>query len=146
VNQVYLAYVRDPNTHDVIALSAWDYENGNPVRFLRVERPLGVNELKAYAQYIIHTERTKANMALFSVNISEYPRVFDQRPKYPIETLNGEVVFDARHDKYRELPQLQKQGSYWLLSRTAKARVLMVVVMLVPPSVIAFVFKRRKVQ
>lgn len=146
VNQIYLAYVRDPNTHDVIALSAWDYENGSLVRFLRIERPLGVENLKAYAQYIIHTERTKTNMALFNVDISQYPRVFDQRPAYPIETLNGKVIFDARQDKYRELPQLQKRASYWFLTRTAKARVLMVMAMLVPPLVIAFAFKRRKVQ
>jgi len=129
--QRYLAYVREPNINTIIALFAWDYdENGKPVRFLRIERG-GDDKLKAWAQYIIHVDKTtNIDWSLFNVDLTKFKTVYDKRPKYPIETKNGKVVFDASKDKYAPLPN--KAKSHWF-DKTTIIRTIIFTVLLMPP-------------
>jgi hypothetical protein len=103
--QRYIAYMRDPKSGSIIALSAWDYDEiGDPVRFIKIERKVGASNLRAWAQNIVHAERsTNVNWALFNIDIKHFASVLDERPTNPIATLNGKVIFDAARDPYRKL-------------------------------------------
>jgi hypothetical protein len=136
--QKYLAYVRDANNGKIGALFAWDYNNnGVPIRFLNVE-PSPNGKLKASAEYIINASRsTNIEWSIFNVNISEYSSVYDKRPEYPIETVNGKVVFDAGKDKYASLPSNVAVRPNWFDGRTV-IRAIMFTVLLLPPLVMLF--------
>ncbi|HEY2330224.1 MAG TPA: hypothetical protein VGI63_10480 [Verrucomicrobiae bacterium] len=143
--QRYLAYMRD-NDGNIVTLVAWDYnQKGTPLRFLRIEQqPDG--KLVAWAQNIILMNKTtNVDWSIFSVDISKYSSIYDQRGKYPIQTVNGKVVFDASKDKYSPFPG--KAGSVqsnWFDSRTI-IRVIMLIVLLVPPLIMLFkAFKKRQ--
>jgi hypothetical protein len=131
--QKYLAYMRFPSNGSVSALCAWDYdETGNPVRFFRVEHT-GSGTLRAWAQYIIHAEKTTiVDWALFRVDTTKFASVFDQRPEYPIQTEKGKVVWDAKRDRYAPLPG--KESTAWLSSHAKRivVRIIVFLAMVVP--------------
>ncbi|HTV39750.1 MAG TPA: sigma-70 family RNA polymerase sigma factor [Candidatus Sulfotelmatobacter sp.] len=74
--QKYLAYVRDPQTHNIVNMYAWDYDgSGNPIRFLEIE-PDGNGGSEAFAQYIIHAEKTtNIDWSLFNVDTTKFRAV-----------------------------------------------------------------------
>lgn len=126
---------------------AWDYDtNGSPVRFLRIERT-GDDMLKAWAQNIIHVEKTTSvDWSLFDVDVSTFKTVYDQRGKYPIQTENGKVVFDASKDKYSKLPGRigDRRSSVYRRSSVVRALVMTAVLLPVLIGGLAMLKKRRR--
>jgi hypothetical protein len=117
-----------------------------PVRFLRIERSTVVGSFSAWAQYIIHVEKTtNIDWSLFNVNVAKFKSVYDQRPEFPIQTVNGKVVFDARKDKYAPLPGGVVNGSSKRFDNRAIINTIILTVFLLPPLVMIFVAIKKRV-
>jgi hypothetical protein len=141
----YLAYIRDPNTDTITSMFAWDYDtNGIPIRFLKIDRSTVAGSFRAWAQYIIHVDKTtNVDWSLFNVDVSKFSSVYDQRGKYPIQTVNGKVVFDASKDKYAPLPGTVVPFSWF--DKITVIRIIILTVFLLPlPFFIFSAIKKRK--
>jgi hypothetical protein len=146
IQKKYLAYVRSSDTGKIYNLFAWDYdENGSPVRFIRIESGRDGN-LKCWAQYIIHLEKTKnKDWSLFNINLSNYSNIYDKRPQNPIETVNGKVVFDAGKDKYSPLPAMVGNVRSSWFDKTTIIRTIIFTLILPPPLVLLFVAIKKRI-
>jgi hypothetical protein len=141
--QKFLAYVRDARSDMIIALFAWDYdETGNPVRCLRIER-LPDDTLKAWAQYVIHVEKTTNIVwSTFNVDVALFKTIFDQRGKYPMQTENGKVVWDGSKDKPGKLQGKTSQPNW--LDKTTLMRSIIFTLILLPPLAMLFMAKQKR--
>ncbi len=140
--QRYLAYLRSPAlpSSNIVALFAWDYDNrGGLRRFVRVERTLD-QKWKAWAQNLVLVQKTtNVDWGLFRVDIEQFRSVFDKRPEFPVQTVDGKVVFNAKTDKYA---QPVKPDHGFNLSKQVLVRLAMVCVFVI--SLFAFVIIIRK--
>jgi hypothetical protein len=141
--QRYLAYMRD-NDGNIVTLAAWDYDSkGMPIRFLRLEQQINGN-LVAWAQNIIFMDKTtNVNWSIFNVDISKYSSIYDQRGKYPIQTVNGKVVFDGSKDKYSLPPGTVVKPSR--LDKTTVIRAIIFTVFLLPPLIMLFMAIKKRI-
>jgi hypothetical protein len=141
----YLVYGLDQKTMTVSCLFAWDYdENGDPIRFLRIEHSPKDDKFSAWAQYIIHTEKTtNIDLSIFHVDLNKFKSIYDQRGAYPIQTVNGKVVFDASKDKYAPLPgQVVKSSGF---DKTTIIRSVIFFVFIMPPLVMLIMAIKKRI-
>ena len=138
--QRYLAYMRD-NDGNIAALYAWDYdEKGSPIRFLRVERQ-GDGKFAGWAQNIIYLGKVgNVDWSIFQIDVAKYSSIYDERGKYPIQTVNGKVVFDASKDKYSSpnspSGNADNSLSAWADNNVKLIRAIMLTACFVPPVIV----------
>lgn len=143
-SEKYLAYCRDPRTSKIFGLYAWDYDDkGKPIRFLKIENnPKGT--LRAWAQNIVYVGKsTNIDTALLNVDLTKFEEFYDQRPEFPVEYVNGKVVFDAKKDKYATVVGRSRAEVSLLNQRTA-IRLIVLIVLLTPPLVMIFLEGRKR--
>jgi hypothetical protein len=145
LNRPYLAYVRDPNSRAIISLSAWSYgAKGDPLRTVHIHASEGTLSYLQLQNIIYSQKTTNIDWAAFAVDISKFKSIYDLRPEYPIQTVNGKVTFDARKDKYGSI--LGKTGSVHsnVFKNVIVIRAIMLTMFLLPVLTLAF-FAFRKV-
>ena len=129
--QRYLAYMRGSDGA-IVTLFAWDYgENGYPIRFMRVENQR--DALVAWAQNIVYVgQTTNIDWSLYHVDTSKFTSVYDKRPEYPIQTVNGKIVFNAKTNSYASFAGSRSNSQSGWFSKPIIIRIIMICILLLP--------------